>query len=107
MRDSMPQRVVVIGGGVVGLSTAYHLAIRGARVILLEKDRIGAGSSSRAAGIITGLLWDEPGVAARKRSLALFRQFSEEWDGYTFHAPGCLNLFDRASWPEREALLPL
>ena len=32
--------VVVIGGGVVGASTAYHLAKRGVRTILLERDKL-------------------------------------------------------------------
>ena len=99
---------IIIGGGVAGLSTAYHLARRGfGKIILLEKDRIGEGSSTRAAGIITGLLWSETGVRARKRSLELFRNLSRELAGYQFHEVGCLNLFDPASWPEREALLPL
>ena len=100
--------VIVVGGGVIGLSAAYHLARRRVgRVVLLEKGPVGDGSSSRAAGIITGLLWSEPGVRARKISLARFRELSEELDGYQFQATGCLNLFDRPSWPERAALLPL
>jgi sarcosine oxidase, subunit beta len=101
-------RVLVIGGGVIGLSAAYHLALHGAtEVILLEKDICGAGSSSRAAGIITGLLWSETGILARKRSLARFRELSHELPGYSFRDVGCLNLFDPASWPQRQALLPL
>jgi 4-methylaminobutanoate oxidase (formaldehyde-forming) len=99
---------VILGGGVTGLSTAYHLARNGyGRIILLDKGPIGDGSSSRAAAIITGLLWSETGVLARKVSLRLFRELSEELPGYTFQATGCLNLFDAASWPERAALLPL
>lgn len=99
---------VIIGGGVTGLSTAYHLARKGyGRIIVLEKGPVGDGSSSRAAGIITGLLWSETGVRARKLSLELFRELSEDLDGYSFQAVGCLNLFDLSSWPERAALLPL
>ena len=101
-------RVLVIGGGVIGLSTAYHLALRGAaEVILLEKDICGAGSSGRAAGIITGLLWSETGILARKRSLARFRELSHELAGYTFREAGCLNLFDQPLWQQRQTLLPL
>jgi len=37
----------------------------------------------------------------------LYRDLSAELDGYKFRDVGCLNLFDRASWPERRALLPL
>jgi sarcosine oxidase subunit beta len=43
--------VVIIGGGAVGLSTAYHLAKFGAgEVVLLEKDTLGEGSTGRCAG---------------------------------------------------------
>lgn len=100
---------IIIGAGVTGLSTAYHLArMNYGRVIVLEKNEIGAGSSSRAAGISTGLLWSETGVRARKHSLRLFREFSRELPGYTFHnEQGCLNLFSPELWPAREALLPL
>ena len=41
---------VIIGGGIVGSSVAYHLARRGARVALLEKNTIGAEASARNAG---------------------------------------------------------
>jgi len=100
--------VVIVGGGVIGLSTAYHLARkRFGRIIVVEKGPVGDGSSGRAAGIITGLLWSETGVLARKISLARFRELSDELDDYSFQAVGCLNLFDPRSWPERAALLPL
>ncbi|MCA9916189.1 MAG: FAD-binding oxidoreductase, partial [Anaerolineae bacterium] len=76
-------------------------------IIVLEKGEVGSGSSSRAAGIITGHLWSETGVRARKISLQRYRELSEELDGYTFQASGTLNLFDAISWEEREAMLPL
>src|ERR1043166_2940835 len=99
---------IIIGGGVIGLSTAYHLARRKyGKIIVLEKGLVGDGSSSRAAAIITGLLWSEPGVLARRKALQLYRDLSRELDGYRFQDVGCLNLFDPQSWPEREALLPL
>lgn len=101
-------KAVILGAGVTGLSTAYHLARKGyGKVIVLDKGPVGDGSSSRAAGIITGLLWSETGIRARKISLQLFRELSEELDGYTFQAVGALNLFSPASWKEREQLLPL
>ncbi|NCX71310.1 MAG: FAD-binding oxidoreductase, partial [Rhodobacteraceae bacterium] len=37
----------IIGGGLAGLSCAYHLAKMGASVVLLEKSAIGAGASGR------------------------------------------------------------
>jgi glycine/D-amino acid oxidase-like deaminating enzyme len=101
---------IIIGGGVIGLSAAYYLARkRFGKIILLEKGRLGDGSSSRAGGIITGLLWSKTGVEARKISLALYRELSDDLAayGYRFQDVGCLNLFDPPSWPEREQLLPL
>jgi glycine/D-amino acid oxidase-like deaminating enzyme len=43
---------VVVGGGVHGLSAAWRLAELGADVLVLEKDRIGAGASGIAGGIV-------------------------------------------------------
>ena len=101
---------IIVGGGVIGLNAAYQLARRRfGKIILLDKGPVGGGASSRAAGIVTGLLWSETGVEARKRSLSGFRELSEELSGYgyRFQDVGCLNLFDAESWPERERLLPL
>ena len=103
------RHAIIVGGGVTGLSTAYHLKRLGyGDVTVIEKDHIGAGSSSRAAGISTGLLWSKTGVLARKTALRRFREMSRELAGYTFHNEhGCLGLFSPALWPGREALLPL
>ena len=46
-------RVVVIGGGIVGVSTLYHLVKRGwTDVVLLEKTELTAGSTWHAAGLL-------------------------------------------------------
>lgn len=44
--------MAVVGGGVIGLSIAYHAARRGAKVTLLEADRVGTGASGAAAGML-------------------------------------------------------
>lgn len=103
-------RYIVIGGGAIGLNAAYQLArMQAGKVTLLEKGQVGDGSSSRAGGIITGLLWSETGVLARMISLRLYQELSADLEryGYRFQDVGCLNLFDPASWGEREELLPL
>jgi len=46
-------RVIVVGGGVIGVSCAYYLARGGAHVVLVERDRIGAGASSGNAGTVS------------------------------------------------------
>src|SRR3972149_8523361 len=44
--------VISIGGGVAGLSAAMQLAGRGAEVVVLERERLGNGSTGRAAGLL-------------------------------------------------------
>ena len=45
--------IIIIGGGAVGLSVAYHLGKRGARdVVLLERNQLTSGTSWHAAGIV-------------------------------------------------------
>ena len=44
--------VIIIGGGVAGLSTAMQLAKRGTTVTVLEREQIGNGSTGRAAGLL-------------------------------------------------------
>lgn len=53
-QGSLPERVdvVVIGGGIIGVMTAWHLADRGQKVLLLEKGRIAGEQSSRNWGWI-------------------------------------------------------
>src|SRR5438552_1495323 len=47
--------VVVVGGGVIGCSIAYHLAKRGASVTVLEREQLGIGSTKAAAGMLPPL----------------------------------------------------
>jgi Glycine/D-amino acid oxidases (deaminating) len=47
--------VVIVGGGVIGCAAAVALARAGAAVTLIERDRIGAGASHAAAGMLAPL----------------------------------------------------
>src|SRR5438876_6902338 len=58
--------VIVIGGGVAGLSTAMQLGARGQKVIVLERQSLGCGSTGRAAGLLGQLR----GTAEHTRMLA-------------------------------------
>ncbi|BDG60767.1 glycine oxidase ThiO [Caldinitratiruptor microaerophilus] len=52
----MAADVVVVGGGIVGLSAAYYLAGEGARVTLVERQRPGAGATGASAGMLAAQL---------------------------------------------------
>ncbi len=67
-RPALPQRadVVVIGAGYTGLSAARSLARSGASVLVFERDRVGAGASSRNGGqVLTGLKLDPATLVQR------------------------------------------
>lgn len=52
--------VVIIGAGVGGLSTAYHLAASGVSVIVLEAHRVGSGAVGKSSGFLNAGLWVPP-----------------------------------------------
>lgn len=72
--------VIIIGGGVTGLTTAIHLKLHGVeRVIILERHHIGAGQSHRAAGIIRGLVRDLSLSRALVESVGFFKTFEDRF----------------------------
>lgn len=86
--------VVIVGGGVIGASIAYHLAARGVRdVVVLESDRLGSGSTSKNAGGIRMQFSTEINVRLSQRSLPRFEAFAEEMGiDPVFHQVGYLFL---------------
>jgi glycine oxidase len=59
--------VLIVGGGVIGASIAYHLAERGTRVVVLERGRNGGHASLASAGLLHPIM--EPGVTPALRDL--------------------------------------
>ncbi len=89
---------IIVGGGVVGLSTAYHLARRKfGKVILLDKGPVGDGASSRAAGIANIFSWHREGVLTRAEAFKIYQELSRELDGYEYQGVGYLLLLEPGS----------
>ena len=72
-------KVVVIGGGVVGCSCAYHLAKFGWKdVILLERDKLTSGTTWHAAGLVSQLGPSATITKIRKYSLELYKELEKK-----------------------------
>lgn len=88
--------VVVIGGGVVGASVAFHLAEAGVSVCLLEREALASGSTSRAAGGFRAQFSDPLNVALGLRGIEAFTRFHERPGAeIDLHQVGYLFLLDR------------
>ena len=71
--------IVIIGGGIVGLSIAYHLAARGRPdVCVLERGQIGQGATAKATGGIRQQFTSEINIRLSQESLKRFERFEEE-----------------------------
>jgi len=96
-------RFVVVGGGVHGLSTAYHLARElaergegsGQDVIVLEKSGIGAGASGIACGVVRNFYFSPAMAEVIRVSVELFETDPE---GFGYHPVGYI-----AAVPEPQA----
>lgn len=88
----MTTRVVVIGGGAAGLSTAVALVERGIRdVTVLEAGELAAGSSSRSAGFVESQYVDPLDIETRARSMHVFRRLQRD-HGLEIQETGYLRL---------------
>ena len=80
-----PASHLVIGGGVLGLSTAWRLGERGADVLVVEKNRIGSGASGAAGGIVRNY-YRSPAITELIRDSVTM--FEAEPESYGFRQVG-------------------
>jgi len=107
MRSMQTAGAIVVGGGAMGVSTAYHLAAAGVEdVVLLEREAaFGLGSTGRCAGGFRHQFSSEVNVRLSLESIRMIRSFSEDHGlPLDVHVDGYLFLVrDEASWAEYRA----
>ncbi len=73
--------VAVIGAGIMGCATAFHLARRGLRVVVLDKDGIGMAATGQSSAIIRQHYSNELTARMALHSLQVFQHFGEQVGG--------------------------
>ncbi len=109
MTNTIPSHadIVVIGGGIIGCSTAYHLARdHKANVIVLEQNKITSGSTWHAAGLVGQLRSSASITQVLKYSVELYKNLEKETGLQTgWKMTGCLRLAtNKDRWTEYQRL---
>src|SRR5436305_15294516 len=92
--------VVIVGGGCMGASVAYHLARRGVTdVVVLEREKLlGTGSTGRNAGGVRHQFSNEANCRLSIQSIAMLERFAEEvGQPIAFHPGGSRFLLSSAA----------
>ena len=85
--------VVIIGGGIIGCSTLYHLAHKGVQAVLVERKQIASGTTWHAAGIVGQLRESSAQTELSKYTARLFQTLEEETGQATgYKQNGTINL---------------
>lgn len=88
--------VVIVGGGIVGVSAAYFLTEAGVRdVVVLEQATVGAGATGRATGVMLVQSGSDADLSFQLEAIAVHRRFQDEF-GTDLHASGSLLLWRSA-----------
>ncbi|HYM40967.1 MAG TPA: FAD-binding oxidoreductase [Thermoplasmata archaeon] len=108
--DLAPSRadVVVVGGGCMGASVAFHLARRGERIVLLESGHVASGATGHSGAIVRQHYESRLGIRLARRSLAFFQRFQDETGASCdFRTTGFLSGTRERDLPAFEKLLDL
>jgi sarcosine oxidase, subunit beta len=72
--------VTIIGGGAMGVSTAWHLARAGVGgIVVIERDLLGSGSSAKPLGGVRATFSDPGNIVLAQRSLEAYERFEAEF----------------------------
>ncbi|MGJ8547672.1 MAG: FAD-dependent oxidoreductase [Sulfitobacter sp.] len=95
MRKTLPDQapVVILGGGIIGVSTLYHLAHRGVPAVLIERRKIASGTTWHAAGIVGQLRDSTSQTELGKYTAKLFDDLEiETGQGTGYKQNGTINI---------------
>jgi len=70
--------VAIVGGGIIGLSIAYHLGRLGVRAAVIERGRVGEGSTAKSSGGIRRLFSTAPALHLAVESVRLWERVEED-----------------------------
>src|SRR5712691_9596312 len=106
----VPRRadVVVVGGGCMGTSIAFHLARRGVDVVLVERGHVASGATGHSGALVRQHYEARIGIRLARESLGVFQRFEKE-TGYPcdFRRTGFLSGSRERDLPAFDALLDL
>ena len=99
---SPPNDLVVLGGGVMGRFTAYHASARGARVVVLERGRVGDPMTASYGNTRTfrNDYLDAGYARLAYEAFGLWREFEAQTDSEVLVRCGCLNIAKRSVTPD-------
>ncbi len=107
---------IIIGGGIIGLSTAYHLVKAGKEIIVLDADELVSQASGRNGGMVVQLDARDANIAVMKAKLGFARKaigelknYQKELDvDFEFKQMGCLDfIFDKKELEEMKAFVEI
>jgi glycine/D-amino acid oxidase-like deaminating enzyme len=102
------QRVVVLGGGIHGVSTAYQLALKGVPSLIIEKTSIAAAASGKAGGFLARNWGSGPTVQLHERGFDMHKQLATTLGVESYRQVDTLNVdgntkgVNVASWLDRK-----
>jgi sarcosine oxidase subunit beta len=100
--------VIIVGGGVIGCSIAFYLAREGARVLLLERQALGTGTTGRSGAIVRQHYSNDFTIRMARESLQVFQHFDEQIGGDCgFTTTGMLVLADEQGAADLQANVAL
>ena len=94
--------VTIIGGGVMGVSTAFHLAQGGVgSIVVIERDLLGSGSSAKPLGGVRAAFSDPGNILLAQRSLEAYERFASSSGSTSAFGKSdiCSYAAQRRSWP--------